>query len=396
MPERSPACARPASRRQTDRVLIPPVKAELGELRLGPIRNDILDFSFRKPAVFSGAYRKSPALLDLLARKYSDSGVAWVDIGGERFVAGPTACARSLKNPSDPQMEKVAAFLRGQSSAPGVPVYAIYLLGIDESDENRQAFLLLGQNGLLLRDNTLASCFSPLETAEFSEEGLVLKNEGLRLDWAFDERFLEYVKEIYALKFTWPQAAPIRHPFMDLAGRLDGSDSGAVAACIDLFIDLAASRLRLENLLLLENLVALFRLPETYLLARLEASASKNFSKNDLVQRLNTALNLAGQQYREIFFLFLIEFCGDLGGAACRVLLDILRRDKFAGREFVDVALRFYSDAKEALGAMAELLTLAPNARKALVAHKQYLSWLGLEILNQNIGATSHESSTGS
>lgn len=396
MTERASACERNTFGTRSARMFIPPVKAELGERRLEPIRNDTLDFSFKKPVVFSGEYRKKTALFDLLAKKYASNTQGWIDRDGERFVAGPSACAMNLKNPADPQMEKAAAFLNRFTTRSLGAVYAIYLLGIDESDENRQAFLLLGESGILLRDGALDLYECLWEEAEFSEDGLVLNNADFSLDWTFDGRFLEYVKEIYALKFTWPEAVPIRHPFMDLAMKLEKGDTGAVQACIDFFIDLSAASLDLRNLLLLENFVALFRLSESGFLAKLCESASKKLSKNDLVQRLNIVLNLAGPQYRELLFLFILEFCGDSSNSRCRDMLDILRRDKFADREFVDAALRFHASQKETQTALAEILAIAPNAAKDLVAHKQYITCFDLEIINKNTGAPKNESDTGS
>lgn len=378
------AAAKP---RRSAKAVIPSLKRESGDRLLEKIRNSTLQDAFDKPSFFSVEYRGEAAVCDILARKYQ-AGVedlAPADSGCERFVLGPSACLHALRH--CPDLAKIHAYVaRNARASLDDRILAVYLLGTDSSDENRQQFVLATSGDILIRDASLALLRLDFAEARFNGEGLGQADDDVLLDWSFDQRFLDYMREISLLKYSRQGNIPLRHPFVDMVKSNGRHDAARAEACMGFFLDLAADGLSAAALLRLEQLAILMGLREDLFLRALTESAAKNIGKNELLTRLNNMLRGIGPDYACILYFALLELCaGCQNSPRCRDLLDILRRDKFAGKNFVAAASAFFEHQQKACANFENILRESASSGERLITLGQFSGCLDLELLNTGV-----------
>ena len=111
-------------------------------------------------------------------------------------------------------------------------VFAIYLLSLDDSTENRQKFLLMTKEMLYLLHDTQAIesygyndiCFTP-DGIEFKHFGESIRQN--LLEYTFDERFLNFAHEFMLLRCTTITDVRERHPFANVVDDKKAPDAVA-------------------------------------------------------------------------------------------------------------------------------------------------------------------------
>lgn len=357
---------------------------------LGDVRADIMDSFGVAACGFTVEERFSGPILDMLAYKYKASLDDYPENDNdEHLLLGPAACAEALKSAAGAGLARIEDFLfGGRSKLSRKKIWAIYVLGIDNSDENRQQFLLFTPDGIWLRDDSLAMNFYRLNAIRFREDGISLREDetGI-LEWEFDPRFIRYVEEVCLLRSQPVRNIPTRHPFCDELARTGEAGAGRKAGRYMKLLCMAACSggiLNVETLLRLERMAETFHLRQDVFYSLL-AEVFRNSPKPNLIlAALNEALGELALMPAEVLYTDILEVCAghaDDSGA----LVGMLSRDKFAGRDFVNNCLQYFKHELEAEKHLGRCFAAAKGrAPEALVAQRQHSGAINLYLMKNN------------
>lgn len=354
-----------------------------GERELPRAEKDILYAPRRGffPYTVHGRYRHG--LVDILARKYG------ADI--ENYPSGQTedllllgeeVCQRRLEVDCVAQ-RKIGDFLKDSPTKPA-RIYGIYAPRLDDSDENRQQFIILGQNRLYLRDQSLGMRSWSLAELEFHEDGIGLKGEEERLlEWFLEPRFAQFATELLLLLQPPAQEIQLRHPFQDEMARSGAKEEDYLAILIVAALD--GDRLDAQRVLLLEHMAISFQLSQDLFYRLVRDLDLKGTGGNAILTAIVKARNNLGQLPPTVLYLDILQNCVNCPGEVTgKNVVAQLARERFAGRAFVDNYLEYLeydAKARECLGRCFELEDA--QSRQGLLALEGYRGLHKLHLLKK-------------
>lgn len=331
------------------------------ECRITLSVRDIVVPGLSETAYFPLNFCMEDIVIDAVARKYSAGFEDYPDDENEEhFLIGFDACRR-IKNLKCQYMEKACARIGDWNDA-----FAIYLLSLDDSNENRQKFLLMKKDALYLLHDTQAIESYGYNDIRFTPDGISLKRivesvgQSL-LDYTFDERFLNFAQEFMLLRCTTLADVRERHPFANVVD--DKKTPDAVAdmgininetdfrpairkrcAYMQFLVDTAAAEGHLEakTMLRLCYMAREFHVSADSMRSWLKKAMAGGIRKNKLLTEFSQTLHFIGLKYKFVFVRDLLEAGTDEAGVFHRQdLLKVFKRPQFGIGKFVANYLEF-------------------------------------------------------
>lgn len=314
-------------------------------------------------------------VIDAVARKY-EAGIEDYpdDEDEEHFLIGINAC-RESRNLNCPYMKKVLGRINKSNieSIDSDGVFAIYLLSLDNSTDNRQKFLLMTKTTLYLLHDTQAIESYAYNEIRFTPDGIELKRFGDAigqnlLEYSFDERFLNFAHEFMLMRCTTLADVRERHPFAnvvddkkmpdivaDMGINVDETDFRPAIkkrnAYMKFLVDTATAEgyLEAKTIMRLCYMAREFRISADYMLTWLKWVIAGGIRKNKLLTEFSRTLAFIGLRYKFVFVQDLLEAGTDESGTFHRQeLLKILKRPQFGLEKFVTHYLSFIVKRNEA------------------------------------------------
>lgn len=293
---------------------------------------------------FSLDFRTCDAVLNTIALHYEVAEDYPLNDSGEeteRFLVGPQLSQiyrKEIENQC-PYMNKTMEIIKNTKEVSLRDLIAIYLLGIDESDTNKQQFLVMTTNKLFLRDDSLVLQQYNYEDIVLDENGLHLKDslesmgEPKLVDYPFDMRFSNYFKDFMTMKFAIISAGRERHPFADCS--IEYRES-----YLKFMVDVTVSEhiMSTEQLLYLELLARDFQLGSNKLETFIQERLTKKLSDRKIQEYLiNILKNYVPAKYRYVFFQDVLKIAINIEGRLNQnSILKLLSKENYAGEQFVN------------------------------------------------------------
>ena len=121
-----------------------------------PVR-DIIVPGLSETVYFPLNFCLEDIVIDTVAQKYqADIDDYPLDSDDEHFLIGTQACRKDCKRLDCTYMKKMLVRINAAANLDVSDIFAIYLLGLDDSNENRQKFLLMTKTKLYLLHDTQA------------------------------------------------------------------------------------------------------------------------------------------------------------------------------------------------------------------------------------------------
>lgn len=306
-------------------------------------------------------------VIDAVAQKYGAGLDDYpTDDGEEHFLIGSEACRRGRKKLNCPYMKKVNDRIDTSTNIDLTDLFAIYLLELDDSNDNRQKFLLMTKTSLyLLHDTQAIKNFSYNEIC-FTPDGINRRQLGesveeTLLEYTFDERFLNFAHEFMLMRRTTLADVREHHPFANVVDDKKSPDTVADMeinvdevdlrptirkrnAYMKFLVDTAAAEGHLEagTMMRLCYMAREFRISADSMLSWLKQATSGGIRKNKLLTEFSRTLSFVGLKYKFVFVQDLLEVGTDDAGIFHRQeLLKILKRPQFGLEKFVTHYLAF-------------------------------------------------------
>ena len=351
-------------------------------------------------------------VIDSVAKKYSTGIEFYSGLGDdeEHFLLGTAQCQKGRKFLNCPYMKKVNEKIDAAKNFDTSDLFAIYLLGLDNSNDNRQKFLAMTKKKIYISHNTQAIENYSYKNVRFTPDGIELKSFGESvsqnlLDYYFDERFLNFVHEFMLLRCATLVDARERHPFANVFDEKFNPDMVAdmkinVAeveplpaiekrnSYLKFLVDTAAAEGYLEarTIMRLCYLAREFGVSADSVRSWLKLAANKGIPKNKLQTELTKILSFIGVKYKFVFIKDVLEAGTDSQGVFHRAdLLKILKRPQFGVEKFVENYLEFI---KKSRAAEYELQNAFQNVNpqeicfKNLVRAQSYSNRLNLQLVS--------------
>ena len=326
-----------------------------------PVR-DIVVPGISETVYFPLNFCMEDAVIDAVAQKYS-AGIEDYpdDQDEEHFLIGTGAC-RKIKTLKCKYMGKVLRRIKDLNAT----AFAIYLLSLDNSNDNRQKFLLMTKDALYLLHDTQALESYGYSDIRFTPDGIELRRLGesigkILLDYTFDERFLNFAQEFMLMRCTTLADVRERHPFAsvvddkkapdavaDMGINVDETDYRPAirkrCAYMKFLVDAAAAEGYLEarTMLRLCYMAREFHVSADSMRSWLKKAMAGGIRKNRLLTEFSQTLNFIGLKYKFVFVQDLLEAGTDAAGNFHRQdLLKIFKRPQFGVGNFVAHYLEF-------------------------------------------------------
>lgn len=331
-----------------------------------PVR-DIIIPGVSETVYFPLNFCMEDIVIDSIAQKYEASINDYpTDADEEHFLIGTQACRKDCKKLNCTYMKKALVRINAAKNIDLSSIFSIYLLSLDDSNENRQKFLLMTKKKLhLLHDTQTIENYSYNEI-RFTPDGIELKRHDesigqILLEYTFDERFLSFAHEFMLMRCTTLADVQERHPFAnvvddkktpdtvaDMGINVDETDFRPAMrkrnAYMKFLVDTAAAEGHLEakTIMRLCYMAREFRVSADSMLSWLKQANTGGIRKNKLLSEFSRTLNFIGLKYKFVFVQDLLEAGTDEAGTFHRQeLLKILKRPQFGLEKFVIHYLAF-------------------------------------------------------
>lgn len=373
-----------------------------------PVR-DIIVPGLSETVYFPLDFCMKDLVIDAVAQKYhADIDDYPLDSDDEHFLIGTQACRKESKKLACLYMKKTLVRINAAANLDVSDLFAIYLLSLDDSNENRQKFLLMTKTKLYLLHDTQAIETYGYNDIRFTPDGLELKRLGESvgqrlLEYTFDERFLNFAHEFMLLRRTTLVDVRERHPFANV---IDDKKSPDVVADMSLNVDevdgrpsirkrnaymkflvdtaAAEGHLQAKTILKLCYMAREFRISGDAMLSWLNHSICGGIRKNKLLAEFARTLTFIGAKYKFVFVQDLLEVGTDDDGNFHRQeLLKIFKRPQFGVEKFVAEYLPFVGQRNRA---MRQLQTAFQNIDdheicfKHSIREQSYINGLTLQL----------------
>ena len=357
-----------------DAILLPKIKDETEEIVLPPIRRDILPRSADVTPYFPLDFGMEDIVIDTVSRKYlrGEEHYHVDDQDEEHFLLGVKACRDGIKKLNCPYLKKALVRLRDSDNFPWKSLTAMYLLNVDDGEENRQEFLAMTKDGFYLFAATPEIRYLPFDDLVFTAEGIDSSDrapsfEEHLLTYAFDDDFLDFLHEFSLLRNITLADIRESHPFVQmqrhdlvkdfLRGKDDflpimpAADQRNAYLCFLVDVATAEGKTDAKTMLRLIYMAREFHVTADSLAGWLrKIYRDGGIRKNKLTEELARTLSFLGTaEQRTAFYQDVIEVAmGDDGEFHRPQLLKIIKGSQFAGEKFVDAYMDFVAKRKKA------------------------------------------------
>lgn len=349
-----------------------------------PVR-DIIVPGISEAVFFPLNFCLEDVVIDGVARKYA-AGIEnyHADADEEHFLIGAEACRKS-KTLNCRCMKKALARITAEKNIDSAGV-SIYLLSTDNSNDNRQQFLLMTKTKLYLLHDAQELKSYDYNAIRFTSGGIELKkicdSIGQKLlAYPFDERFLNFACEFMLMRCTTLADVRERHPFANIVDDKTAPDFVAdmgmnVAeadfrpairkrcAYMKFLVDTAAAEgyLEAKNVMRLCYMAREFRIPADYMRSWLKQALLGGIRKKELLTEFSRTLTFIGLRHKFVFVQDLLEVGTDAAGIFHRQeLLDILKRPQFGLEKFVTQYFAFVVKRNETLHELRKVFRSVDN-----------------------------------
>lgn len=316
------------------------------ECKIDIVKNDVLPRSVNEAIYFRIGYRFESVVIDCLAEKYSAKIDDYsYDANDEHFIVGSTECGKSVTELNCRYMEKAWAILvkKGISKK---KVIGIYLLNLDESDENAQKFIALTTDKVYIRWQTKKLEEYTYNDLIFDSDGIKLKslipglvgeNNGYIVDYSFDKRFLSFSKEIILLQRAVISGINDTHP----ASKLNLEKKSKYLSFL-IMIAASSKNLTAKKLLKLEYLAREFGIEADQIIKKLRLALKGGIKDNKLPNEVASIVADIPEEIRFVFYEESLEFIvSNTGEIENSKLHQILSKQTYAGESFVKYFCEF-------------------------------------------------------
>ena len=390
-------------------------ESDSSERKITTVGRDITGSSVHETAYFPLNFCMRDIVIDSIARKYN-AGAENYPAGNddeEHFLIGTAACRRERFKIDCPYLKKVNLKISGAQNVDLSDAFAIYLLAeLDDSNENRQKFLVMTKQELYIMNDTPIFDHYKYRDVHFTPDGINLKSftdsvSVNLLSYRFDERFLKFAHEFMLLRFTTLADVRERHPFASLIDDKGNPDmvadmkldvdkmdllpvTGKRCAYLRFLVDTAAAEGHLEaqTMLRLCYMAREFKIPADSLESWLKHASRGGIREKRLQGELEQLLNFIDGQngkYRFAFIQDLIEAGTDSEGVFHRQeLLKIFKRQKFETADFVEHYLAYVSTRRKAeyeLQSALQSMTKKGRNFETAIRALNYMGRMNLQIV---------------
>ena len=366
----------------------------LREIKVDIVKNDILPQFAEKAIYFCPDYRFEKIVMDGIAHKYNATVETYpADEDEEHFLLGSTACEESASQlTSCPYMQKAWQVLQ-QAKISRKKIFAIYLLGLNESEENGQKFIARTKDKIYMRWNTKKLESAAYQAVIFTSEGirsqqliagLEGENDGYLLRFDFAEAFVKFAQEIHLLKMTHLSGIEETHPARGLA---DEKRLKYIA-----FLTEAAAgsgKLNARRLLHLEYVAREFRIASSVLKKHVSAAGKRRMPDNKLAKAFwSIDSSVLPEELRYVFYQEVLAcITADSGEMEREKLYHLVKQA--AGDSFVAAYREFLNRrrlAESSLCAALQYVRCPELNLRALYRLQRYNA--ALELQHLKIGVT--------
>ena len=356
------------------------------EIDLGKsvVVNDIIPPSDSESFYFANDFCMRKNVIDSVAKKYSADAKNYPedDSDEEHFLLGFSSCAER-KNLNCPYMKKFIQRLENSKGLPKKNIFAIYLLGADDSGDNKQKFLFMTMEHLYVLYATQQVERYKYSRLRFKADEIEVKDVGkppekILVEWQFDEKFLNFVHEFMLLRRGILTDTRERHPIADVhnenfnpdiasetaenlnigvAENEAISDFQARSKYLRFLTDTAAAEGYIEarTILRLCNMAKEFKISGEDLYSWLK-NALQNGGMKKLANSFTDMLKLVGVKNKFNFIQDIVEVAtGNDGNFHREELLKILKRPQYGVWDFFE---KYFVYVKKRNAAEMELQTV--------------------------------------
>lgn len=356
------------------------------EIDLGKsvVVNDIIPPDDPESFYFPRDFCMRKAIIDSVAKKYSADAENYPedDSEEEHFLLGFSACAER-KNLNCPYMQKFNQRLENSKGLPKKNIFAIYLLGADDSGDNKQKFIFMTMEHLYLLYSTQQVERYKYARLRFKADGIELKDVGkppekILLEWQFDEKFFNFVHEFMLLRRGILTDTRERHPIADFQNENFNPDIASETAehfnigiaetetmpdfqarskYLRFLTDIAAAEGYIEarTILRLCNMAKEFKVSGEDLYSWLKI-ATQNGGMKKLANTFTDMLKFIGVKNKFTFVQDIVEVAtGNDGNFHRAELLKILKRPQYGVWDFFE---KYFAYVKKRNAAELELQTV--------------------------------------
>lgn len=316
--------------RKEPRLLLYPAVEETEE-RMQLVRSDILPRTVKDILYFPLDFHLRPIVLESIARKYMDNyDYPSEEEDAPRYLMGAHIFSRMKESPC-PFMKKVISVLKSDENFHPEEAILVYLLDIDDGEENHQDFLILTLRDVLLR-------FGNTQIRHFSYEDLHWCADGMEagaykdrvLDEELPEEVFSFIKEFLLLRQVKLRTLTEQHPFSVYPPEVKQS-------YLKLLTDTAAAERKLtaEKLLWLEQLTRTLRISADAFGIMLEESLHGGIPKIKLQKTLRELIEKTADHCYVLYEDVITAAMNEKGECSREKLIEILAKKQFAGAEYV-------------------------------------------------------------
>ena len=316
--------------RNDPRLLLYPAIEEVEE-RMQIVRSDILPSVAKDVIYFPLDFRLRSIVLESIARKYTENyEYPSPEEDVPRYFVGTRVFSR-MEKISCPYMKKALAALRSDEEFCPKEAILVYLLNMDDGEENHQDFLILTLRDVLLR-------FGSAQIRRFSYEDLCWSPDGIEAG-SYKERVLDeelptavfsFIKEFLLLRQVKLGTLSEKHPFSVYPPEVRN-------AYLRLLTDAAAAegQLTAEKLLWLEQLARTLRISADDLGVMLEESLRGGTPVAKLQKTLRELIERSADHCYVLYEDIITAAMNPDGSCNREKLIAIIGKKQFAGEDYV-------------------------------------------------------------
>lgn len=367
-----------------DALKYPSIKSLTGETP-DEIRVDIVTRDIIPPDAFATLYFPydfctGKIVIDLVAKKYAANAENYFSNAGDedRFLIGYDSCSKKVRDKLDcPYMKKFNERIEKLKKFSPKSIFAVYLLELDDSDDNNQKFLFMTRNELCLFYATKELERYSYSDIRFMPDGVELKSpaqdvERKLLEWEFNEKFFNFAREFMLLRCTTLADVRTRHPVADMRDDVNNPDIVTdIAATVNLnetenemypsykrrstylnfLVNVATAEgyVDAETLLRLAYMAREFHIPADEVQSWLKDAYAGDFLKKKLQRIFVDVLETVGEKNKFALIQDAIEVATDSEGNFHRAeLLKIFKRQQLGVEKFAESYIAYVKKRKAA------------------------------------------------
>lgn len=351
-----------------DILVLPCIKDESSEIKVDIVKNSNLPLSAKEVICFPFDWRFEDVVINCLAKKYAVNieNYPEVDEDEERFLIGPEACKNAIASIECPYLTKALAVLKEKYDFRLKDLVAIYLLNMDDTEDNNQKFIALSKKKIYVRHKSN-------EIERFSYDNLVFSRKGIQsreiiienlkenrkvagktskrwkedkdrdleelhslINYPFSNEFVKFVHEFQLLRSSTLKGIDRNHPLI-------GKSQDVKTRYFEFLIDCTSSSgmVSAKELLKLEYLARELRIGDNVLLAGLERNLRKKKDDRTITKDFNDLWgNILTEELRYVLYLDILDLIINDKGEAKNENLEELIMDN-VGEKFVKAYIEF-------------------------------------------------------